>query len=228
MAESSTRTVERALDLLAVICDGDGLTLSESSRAVDLSPSTALRLLRTLETRGFVRRGEDGSYGPGSRIIQLGAQSLSSESLVTLSRQAMEDLVAETGESAYLSVEGHDRSSLYIAIAPGTHSVRHANWVGRTVPLERSAVGQVLTGHTPAAGYVVVERGVETDVTAIAAPIRSEQRVVAALSLVIPSYRVTPADLARYGPLLARAAGTVSAGLGKTDPAPPEPLVDHD
>ncbi|HSP75992.1 MAG TPA: helix-turn-helix domain-containing protein, partial [Cryobacterium sp.] len=46
MAESSTRTVERALDLLAVICDADGLTLSESSRAVDLAPSTALRLLR--------------------------------------------------------------------------------------------------------------------------------------------------------------------------------------
>ncbi|TFC19792.1 IclR family transcriptional regulator [Cryobacterium algoritolerans] len=220
MAESSTRTVERALDLLAVICDGDGLTLSESSRAVDLSPSTALRLLRTLETRGFVRRGEDGTYGPGGRIIQLGAQSLSSESLVTLSRTAMEDLVAETGESAYLSVEGHDRSSLYIAIVEGTHSVRHANWVGRTVPLERSAAGQVLTDQIPEAGYVVVERGVETDVTAIAAPIRSELRVVAALSLVVPSYRVTPADLARYGPLLARAADTVSAGLGKTTHAP--------
>ncbi|TFD80066.1 IclR family transcriptional regulator [Cryobacterium fucosi] len=224
MAESSTRTVERALDLLAVICDGDGLTLSESSRAVDLSPSTALRLLRTLETRGFVRRGDDGSYRPGSRIIQLGAQSLSGESLVTLSRRAMEDLVAETGESAYLSTPGHDHCSLYIAIVEGTHSVRHANWVGRTVPLERSAAGQVLTGHTPPAGYVVVERGVEADVTAIAAPIRSEHRVVAALSLVIPSYRVNPADVARYGPLLVRAADTVSAGLGKTVPAAAEPV----
>jgi IclR family acetate operon transcriptional repressor len=219
MAESSTRTVERALDLLAVICDSDGLTLSESSRAVDLSPSTALRLLRTLETRGFVRKDDAGSYLPGSRIIQLGAQSLSSESLVTLSRQTMERLAAETGESVYLSVEGHDRSGLYIAIVEGTHSVRHASWVGRTVPLEHSAAGQVLTGQTPASGYVVVERGVETDVTALAAPIRSEQRVVAALSLVIPSYRVTPTDIARYGPLLVRAAGSVSAGLGRSTPA---------
>ncbi|TFC46613.1 IclR family transcriptional regulator [Cryobacterium shii] len=222
MAESSTRTVERALDLLAVICDGDGLTLSESSRAVDLSPSTALRLLRTLETRGFVRKTDDGAYLPGSRIIQLGAQSLSSESLVTLCRPAMERLVADTGESVYLSVAGHDRSALYIAIAPGTHSVRHANWVGRTVPLDGSAAGQVLARQTPTAGYVVVERGVETDVTALAAPIRSEANVVAALSLVIPSYRVTPGDIGRYGPLLARAAGQVSAGLGRDErlPAP--------
>ena len=221
MAESSTRTVERALDLLAVICDAHGLTLSESSRAVDLAPSTALRLLRTLETRGFVHKTDDGAYLPGSRIIQLGAQSLSSESLVSLSRPAMERLVAETGESVYLSVEGHDATGLYIAIVEGTHSVRHASWVGRTVPLERSAAGQVLTGHTPETGYVVVERGVETDVTALAAPIRSEARTVAALSLVIPSYRVAPADIRRYGPLLARVAGQVSAGLGRSEPAHP-------
>ena len=221
MAESSTRTVERALDLLAVICDSDGLTLSESSRAVDLAPSTALRLLRTLETRGFVQKAGDGAYRPGSRLIQLGAQSLSSESLVTLARPAMERLVAETGESVYLSVEGHDATGLYIAIVEGTHSVRHASWVGRTVPLARSAAGQALTGRTPAAGYVVVERGVEADVTALAAPIRSEARTVAALSLVIPSYRVEPADIRRYGPLLADAAAKVSAGLGRSVPAHP-------
>jgi DNA-binding IclR family transcriptional regulator len=214
VAEPSTRTVERALSLLAVICDGDGLTLSASSRAADLSPSTALRLLRTLETSGFVRKDDDGDYRPGSRLIQLGAQSLSNESLAPLCRPVMEELVAATGESVYLSVEGHARTALYLAIVEGTHSVRHASWVGRTVPLEHSASGQVLEGRTPAQGYVVVERGVETDVTAIAAPIRSAGRIVAALSLVIPSYRVTPADIERYGPLLVAAANRVSAGLG--------------
>lgn len=214
MAESSTRTVERALSLLAVICDGDGLTLSASSRAVDLSPSTALRLLRTLETSGFVRRDDGGGYRPGSRLIQLGAQSLSNESLAPHCRPAMEGLVAATGESVYLSVEGHARTALYLAIVEGTHSVRHASWVGRTVPLEQSASGQALEGRTPASGYVVVERGIETDVTAIAAPIRSAGRVVAALSLVIPSYRVSPADIDIYGPLLVAAAERVSESLG--------------
>jgi len=217
MVESPTRTVERALSLLAVIVDGDGLTLSASSRAVDLAPSTALRLLRTLETSGFVRKDEDGSYRPGSRLIQLGAQSLSNESLAPLCRPVMDELVAATGESAYLSVEGHAGTALYLAIVEGTHSVRHASWVGRTFPLEHSASGHVLQGRTPATGYVVAERGVETDVTAIAAPIRSAGRIVAALSLVIPSYRVTTDDVRRYGPLLVAAADRVSAGLG-TEP----------
>ncbi|AWB96458.1 transcriptional regulator [Agromyces badenianii] len=215
MAEPSTRTVDRALSLLAVICDDGRLTLSEASRAVDLSPSTALRLLRTLETSGFVRRDDDGNYRPGSRIIQLGAQSLSNESLIAQAHPIMEALVEETGESAYLSIEGHRSTALYIHIVEGTHSVRHTSWVGRTIPLDRSAAGHVLTGGTPAEGYVVVERGVEADVTAIAAPIRSERTVVAALSLVVPSYRIDDLGIARQGRALAEAAASLSAGLSK-------------
>ncbi|MDH6235821.1 IclR family transcriptional regulator [Cryobacterium sp. CG_9.6] len=215
--DTSTRAVDRALSLLEVICDGDGPTLAESARLVDLAPSTALRLLRTLQSSGFVRKDEAGQYRPGSRIIQLGAQALSSDSLVGLARSAMDHLVMQTGESAYLSVQGHGDTALYLAIVEGTHSVRHANWVGRTVPLHSSAAGQALTApgaDVSAVGYVVVERGVEADVTAIAVPVRAAERTVAALSLVIPSYRVVPADVTRFGELLVQAAATVSRALG--------------
>ncbi|MBD8104503.1 IclR family transcriptional regulator [Plantibacter sp. CFBP 8775] len=224
MAESSTRTVERALSLLAVVCDRGRTTLAESARLVDLSPSTALRLLRTLESTGFVRKDADGSYRPGSRVVQLGTQALSNESLVGFCHTEMLDLVERTGESAYLSVEGHASTALYLAITEGTHSVRHASWVGRTIPLDGSAAGAALSGRTPTAGYVTVERGVESDVTAIAAPVRSGARIVAALSLVIPSYRMTDDLIASYGELLVAATDRLSSGLasytGPTDNTP--------
>jgi IclR family acetate operon transcriptional repressor len=188
VAEPATRTVERALALLATICDRGAANLADSARDCDLAPSTALRLLRTLERAGFVTKEELGTYRPGSRLIQLGAQALSNESLVDLARPAMENLVNETGESVYLSAEGHGATALYIGIVEGTHSVRHAGWVGRTVPLDISAAGHALRGDVPVDGYVIVERGVETDVTAIACPVYSEARIVAALSFVIPSY----------------------------------------
>jgi DNA-binding IclR family transcriptional regulator len=223
VAEASTRTVERALALLATVCETGGTNLVDSARECELAPSTALRLLRTLETTGFVSKDESGNYRPGGRIIQLGAQALSSESLIDLAKPAMDALVAETGESAYLSVRGHGQTALYLNIVEGTHSVRHANWVGRTVPLDTSAAGHALRGDIPADGYVVVERGVETDVTAIACPVRSEARIVGALSLVIPSYRLTAAETARYGHMLVSAAAEVSARLsGSTKSGPPE------
>jgi IclR family transcriptional regulator, acetate operon repressor len=222
VAEPSTRTVERALALLATICERGGANLADSARECDLAPSTALRLLRTLETSGFVTKEEFGTYRPGSRIIQLGAQALSNESLVDLARPVMEKLVEETGESVYLSVEGHRATALYISIVEGTHSVRHASWVGRTVPLERSAAGRALRGRVPDEGYVVVERGVEADVTAIACPVYSQARTVAALSLVIPSYRLTAAEATECGKMLASAAANLSAQLSRPKSSLPE------
>lgn len=216
MAESSTRTVERALALVAAVCERGRASLAEAARDVGLPASTALRLMRTLEAGSFLSRDDDGGYRPGSRLIQLGAQSLGKEMLVTLSRRPMEDLVGATGESVYLSVEGHQSTALYIGIVEGTHSVRHANWVGRTIPLDGSAAGQVLRDQIPEAGYVVVGSSVESDVTALSAPIRAGGRVVAALSILVPTYRIDEAKSARFGQLLLEAAEQVSRGLGES------------
>jgi DNA-binding IclR family transcriptional regulator len=213
--------VERALALLATICDTGGANLADSARECDLAPSTALRLLRTLENTGFVAKEDaGGTYRPGSRLIQLGAQALSNESLIDFAKPEMEKLVDDTGESAYLSVEGHAGTALYISIVEGTHSVRHASWVGRTVPVDISAAGQALRGRVPDEGYVIVERGVEADVTAIASPIYSEARIVAALSLVVPSYRLTASQAAEYGRTLATTAAELSAGLSRRPKSP--------
>ena len=223
LAEPSTRTVERALQLLGSVCDAGSLTLADAARGTELSASTALRLLRTLESTGFVRKDEDGAYRPGLRIVQLGAQALSHESIVSLTAPALERIVDATGESAYLIVHAHHGPGgdhgLYLAMREGTHSVRHASWVGRTVPLDGSASGTVLTGNTPESGYVVVDRGVEADVTAISAPISVQShaangtvtgtRVIAALSVVAPSYRMSPEKIRAIGEQVAAEARNV-------------------
>ncbi|KGJ72378.1 transcriptional regulator [Cryobacterium roopkundense] len=201
-ADTTTRTAERALTLLSVVCEKGSVTLGEAAKAADLSASTALRLLRTLESTNFVRRDDDGSYRPGATVVQLGVLALSQESLVALCRDPMTRIVEQTGESAYLSVPAPGRQGLYIAIVEGTHSVRHANWVGRKFPVESSASGSALQGEVGDHGYCVVSDGVERDVTAIATPIRVGERIVGALSVVVPSYRITPQNIDSIGRLL--------------------------
>jgi IclR family acetate operon transcriptional repressor len=202
MAESSTRTVDRALVLLGIVCDRGYVSLADAARDADLSASTALRLLRTLEAQEYIRRDPDNRYTPGARLVQLGALALANESLVSLARDAMSRMVEATGESCYLSVPGASGTALYIAIVEGTHSVRHASWVGRTIPLHGSAAGAVLSGETDDSGFVVVRQGVEDDVTAIAVPVTVGARVIAALSSVIPSYRLRDEQVAHIGELL--------------------------
>jgi DNA-binding IclR family transcriptional regulator len=137
----------------------------------------------------------------------------------------MKQLSEQTGESAYLSVPGHGETALYISITEGTHSVRHVSWVGRTVPTERSAVGVVLRGETPEAGYVAVARGVEDDVTAIAAPINLGGRTIAGLSLLVPSYRASDQRVSALGCLLAQVAADLSNQILPTPSTMPSPTT---
>jgi IclR family acetate operon transcriptional repressor len=213
-AVSATRSVERALTLLATVCGGGSSTLAECARLTDLPASTALRLLRTLEQGQFVARDTDGGYRAGPRMVQLGAQALAQEQLVQLCGPALQNLVSATGESAYLSVHGPGQTSLYVAMIEGTHSIRHSSWVGRTIPLEGSAAGAALLGRVPEVGFVIFRSGVESDVTAIAAPIRRPGGIAGALSIVGPDYRLDRPTTERYGRFLAREAAAVARTLG--------------
>ncbi|MGC5049441.1 IclR family transcriptional regulator [Micrococcus porci] len=217
---ASTRTVDRALALLAAVVAQPRLSLAEAARATDLPASTALRLLRSLEAAGFVDRQEEGEYRPGARLIQLGAQAFSREPLVRLARAPMDSVAESTGESVYLSLRNGAQEAVYIAIVEGTHSVRHASWVGRTVPLEGTAVGEVYRGEVPPGGYTHGGHSVEQDVTALSSPVIVGGRVVAALSALVPDYRCTAEHAERCGRALADATTRLARALGEE--APPE------
>lgn len=212
MGETGTRTIDRALSLLTLVCDQESISLADAARGTKLSASTALRLLRTLEAREFVRRDSEGLFSPGPRLVQLGASALSNDSLIAAARPAMRRVAAATTESCYLSVFGAGDTALHVAIAEGTQSIRHASWVGRTIPLAGTAVGRVLVGEKSPEGYIVVSEGVEKNVTSISTPINVGKRVVAALSCLVPSFRVDDeTKIAKIGVLLREeAAGILS------------------
>ncbi|WP_306370993.1 IclR family transcriptional regulator [Nocardiopsis sp. CC223A] len=213
MAES-TRTVERALELLAVVAERGPVSLTECARDTGLAPSTALRLLRTLESTGFVDRGDDGAFSPGHRLIGIGAKALGNDSLIALARPSLAELARQTGESGYLCVGTADRGVLYIDQVEGNRTIRHVSWVGHRFPQDGSAVGLALRGEIPAQGYVAVASVVDPEVMALAAPIRSAAGTVAALSVVGPSFRLDEERIAALGALLTAEADHVSGLLG--------------
>jgi urocanate hydratase len=210
--------VERALDLLAAVVDGEK-TLTECARRSQLPASTALRLLRTLEAAGFVSRAPDGRFGPGTRLVQIGAQALSRNALVRMATPGLHRIVARTGESAYLSMLGPSDTALYVAVAEGTHTIRHTSWVGRSVPMAGLAIGEALRGEVPPGSYVAQRDAQEPDVTAVVAPIASAGGVAGALSLLGPTYRIDEETMHRYGDIVAGEARTLAEQLGVSAPA---------
>src|SRR5450631_2587398 len=223
-ANSSTRTVDRALGLLAVVCESGAITLSDGARRAGLPPSTALRLLRALEASGFVKRSEVGSYRPGPRLVQLGASALGRQALVGMAEPALRRIVAATGESAYLSIAGPAETAIYIAMVEGTHAVRHTSWVGKAVPCADLAVGDALRGAVGPRGYVAQRDRAEPDVTAIVAPIRRPGGIAGALSLLGPTYRIDDNTMHAYGQIVSAEADALAAQLD----APPRPAAEPD
>ncbi|MFC7579954.1 IclR family transcriptional regulator [Schaalia naturae] len=224
MEQRSRRPVDRTLDLLTLVCRTPGLSLSECARAAEIPISSAQRHLQALEASEYVARDREGGYRPGFLLMKLGAASLSQDNLIWVASRYMRDIVSRTGESVYLAVEGTAQFGLYIHVIEGTHSVRHANWVGRTIPLAESAVGKVLLGEVPLGEFTMVEGGVEDDVTAIAAPIRRAGAVNAALNLVVPRYRMTAEKTDRYGSALAEAGVQISCCFEADLPIPSAPV----
>ena len=219
MAEVGTRAVERALTLLAAVAQ-DGGTLSELARAADLSPSTASRLLATLAGQELVRRDEHGHYHAGARLRALAAASLRGDPLYELAGPLLSTLAGETGETANLAVVADPQRAVYLRQVASPKLVRSAGWVGRTVPCRGTAVGAALGGDVGPHGFVARTGAVEPDVISIASPVYGAGGdIVAAISVLAPSYRMTPRRVEAYGRAVARHAAALSRELGYVEAA---------
>ncbi len=214
------RAVQRAFDLLALLGQSrEASTLSELARAAALPVSTVARLLATLEQSGFVRRAATGGYAAGGRLLQIGLAALRGLSIYELSEAYLRRLSEKTGETANLAVRADAANAIYLRQHVSAHSIHHASWLGRMLPLDKTAVGQAIAGRVNSKGFVARRDTLERGVTAIAAPVRDASGdIAAALSITGPSYRIGDADIDRYGALVVREAKLASAALGAPEP----------
>ncbi len=210
------RATDRGLALLRVVADHPtGIALADAARAVELTPSTALRQLRSLESAGFAARDEEGRFVPGGELLRIARTLASRAALPRLAEPVLAALSELTGESAYLAEPFDARHAEYAAVESGTHAVRHVSWLGQRVARRGTAVGAALAGHVDVDGTAVRVDAVEPGVTAVSAPVRDASGdIVAALSVVGPSYRLTGAALQRTRDAVSRQARDLSALAG--------------
>lgn len=139
------RRVGQLLDLF----DGDhpewGVT--EVSRALQVSKSTAHALLRSLAVIGLLEQMPNGRYRLGWRTVALGNVLLTSIGIANIAKLAMDDLARSSGETVNLAVleRGH---VIFVERVPGAGG-RFASVVplGTPLPFHCSAVGKVLLAY---------------------------------------------------------------------------------
>ena len=123
--------------------------VSEVAKALGIPKSSAHALLSTLAQIGLLKRGREGRYRLGWRILTLSQVLLSTCSWRQEARKAMEELVARFGETTHLAVLECGRV-VYVEKLEGTRAVRVVNTgVGMELPAHCSAVGKVLLASRP-------------------------------------------------------------------------------
>ncbi|MBD3624153.1 MAG: IclR family transcriptional regulator [Rhodobacteraceae bacterium] len=140
--------------------ESEALTLSEIARALDISRSSAFRLVYTLRQLNFIREAEQkGTYTLGARVLNLGFAYLNQQPITSVARKHLASLRDKTGVSAHLSVlEGHD--VLYL----GSHQAR-------TGYVSNMVTGTRVEAYALAAGWVLLGQLSDAELEAFCADI---------------------------------------------------------
>ncbi len=154
------QSLVRALALLNRIAESadEGVTLTELALQVGLPPSTAHRLLTTLEQERYVRFDHEGRlWSVGVQAFATGCAFTKTRSLAGLARPRMRRLMEDSGETVNLAVEDDGRA-VYLAQVECRQMMRAFARPGSRVPLHCSAVGKVILSGATAKRFATILR----------------------------------------------------------------------
>lgn len=162
---TSVQSLDRALRILAIVAEENGLSLSEIAAKADLAASTAYRMLTTLEGHAMVEFDHgDQLWSIGVGTYRMGSAFLRRRRLIDRARTVMQQLMEQTGETANLGVAEDDcvvfvsqvetHEAIRAFFRPGTRTSFHASGIGKAVlaHLDPQRVGAIV-GRTGLESY---------------------------------------------------------------------------
>ncbi len=161
--QSTLITVNRALRLLRIVVFEQGLSVREAAREIGTSPSSAARLLRTLEHAGFIQRGGDGGrFQLGSELRRMVAHILGTSDVRRAALGPMRTLVDRWQETVTLCLRVGD-TRLNFDRVPSPRTVQCILPLGQTMPLHVGSSGRAILAHM---GPAEVDRLLSQDLKA--------------------------------------------------------------
>lgn len=146
---ATAQALDRGLHLLSLLASQQRSALSELALRAGMPPSTAHRLLTTMQKHGVVEFDEEQQeWLIGIETFRMGNSYLKRTNLIEASRETMRRLMEDTGETANLGiadagdvvfvsqVETHNPIRAFFR--PGTRGHMHASGIGKALLAELS------------------------------------------------------------------------------------------
>lgn len=140
----TVQAVDRAMVLLGALAAADKITLTELAQRTGMSPSTAHRLLSTLQRHGITEFDDmTQDWMVGVEAFRIGSSFVRRTRITEVGREVMRALMDDTGETANMAiadqgdvvfisqVEAHHPIRAFFR--PGTRGHMHASGIGKAL-----------------------------------------------------------------------------------------------
>lgn len=137
------QSVDNTLRLLQLLRDTGALKLTDAAEELQVSSSTAHRLLSMLVYRGFSVQDESRVYHPGPGIVANSGAHSAHRRLLRIVRPHLVAISARTGETSNVMVRV-GTTTRFLASEEGTDTVRIGSRAGEILPARHTSGGQAL------------------------------------------------------------------------------------
>ncbi|WP_049928970.1 IclR family transcriptional regulator [Halopiger goleimassiliensis] len=141
------KTLETAIELLDILSDADGCSLTEVSDELGLAKSTVHGYVKTLEQDGYVHE-VDGQYYVGAELLTLGGQVRHRHPSYQHVIEKIQQVSEETSERAQFVIE-EGRKAIHVHTEKGTKGVEVDARIGKQSYLHASAAGKAILAWSP-------------------------------------------------------------------------------
>ncbi|MGO4588124.1 IclR family transcriptional regulator [Micrococcaceae bacterium Sec5.1] len=152
----------RGIELLTLMTDSDHDVhgVRELAGRLEVSPSTAHRLIADLEKLGLVSRTANGSYRLGLEYLRLAWTTTERYPIQEVSRDTLQELTEQSGESSFFAVFGEQRLKMMFAlVVESSHPLRYTLPLRQQLPLHAGASGLAILAFLPAQIQASVAHG---------------------------------------------------------------------
>ena len=144
--ETTSNAVERAFSILETVAESSkGLSNSDISRRLKVPKSSASYILRVMENRGYLTRGEEGKYHLGLKIMSLARSQTAHLDVREVAKPILEKFVEKSRMcEAHLAVLDNGRAVYVEKVEAENSFIKMDIWVGHRLPVHTTAIGKIL------------------------------------------------------------------------------------
>ena len=138
------QVLDRTIAVLQAVADSEtDLAAADIARQLRLHKSTVHRLLVVLEQYRLIKKGPEGAYGLGTRLIELGECAIARLKLSEYAEPHLRKIAEETGEGAHVTIL-NGTELLSIAHVEGRWNLHSLTRTGQRTQIHCTAAGKAV------------------------------------------------------------------------------------